>query len=86
MMLVWLTLGPLIGPINRGQRGYSDDIYLSDVHPRVWYGLIVQLVVVLAGGIWAIELDTKHFGRSLMITAGLGALALGCVIGVIASL
>jgi hypothetical protein len=30
MMVVWLVIGPLIGPINRGLRGYSDELSLGE--------------------------------------------------------
>jgi len=81
--LTWVCNGPVTGPINRDERGYSDAMYLSDVHPHVWAGLVFLLVVLAVGGLGLLDRRTRPFSRALLLSAAVGAGVLGCGVGLL---
>ena len=84
--LMWVYNGPWTGQINRGERGYSDAIYLSDVHPHVWAGLVFLLVVLAVGALGLLDRRTRPFSRALLLSTAVGAGLLGCNVGLLVTL
>jgi hypothetical protein len=83
---IWMVSGRVINPIvDRSSRGYSEDIGWSDVSARVWLGLGLQLAVLAIGLCAMARRSTRAFGQALAFSAGVCAVVLFCVFGVLVS-
>jgi hypothetical protein len=82
-VLICVYNGRVTGPISRGERGYSDATYLSDVHPHVWAGLVFLLVVLAVGALGLLDRRTRPFSRALLLSTAAGVGLLGCNVGLL---
>lgn len=76
----WLTGGALVDGLARARHGYTEEIFLDDIQPRFWYGMVFAAVMTLIGAILVIRRITS-VGAPLLAFAIAGLTAVLCAFG-----